>query len=101
MKIYFKSITELQEKFPVGSVVSEKKEIHESIEYYYNDIDLNYLKTIFNQVEILDNNRCYCRSTEITTKKVEGYIFNGKVWMPAYDTWDGWYPYEEEDFDDR
>ena len=25
--------------------------------------------------------------------KVEGYIFDGECWFPAYDTWDGWCPY--------
>lgn len=24
---------------------------------------------------------------------VQGYVFNGKYWYPAYDTWDGWYPF--------
>lgn len=29
--------------------------------------------------------------------KVEGYLFNGEYWYPAYNTWDGWYPYYGDD----
>ena len=32
--------------------------------------------------------------------KVQGYIFDGKYWFPAYDTWDGWYPYRGDDGDE-
>jgi hypothetical protein len=33
------------------------------------------------------------RDLSTDTHKVEGYIFDGSFWYPAYDTWDGWYPY--------
>ena len=29
--------------------------------------------------------------------KVEGYIYDGEYWWPAYDTWDGWYPYRGDE----
>lgn len=29
--------------------------------------------------------------------KVEGYVFDGKYWYPAYNTWDGWYEYFGDD----
>lgn len=32
--------------------------------------------------------------------KVEGYIFDGKYWYPAYDTWDGWIPFFGDREDD-
>jgi hypothetical protein len=32
--------------------------------------------------------------------KVERYIFDGQCWYPAYDTWDGWYPYCGDDGDE-
>ena len=28
-------------------------------------------------------------------EKVEGYIFDGKYWVPAYGTWDGWCGFTE------
>ena len=37
------------------------------------------------------------REPEIKIEKVEGYIFDGTYWFPAYDTWDGWYPYYGDD----
>ena len=30
-------------------------------------------------------------------EKVGGYIFDGEYWYPAYDTWDGWYPFYGDD----
>ena len=32
--------------------------------------------------------------------KVEGYIFNGEYWFPAYNTWDGWCEYFGNDGDE-
>jgi hypothetical protein len=37
------------------------------------------------------------RDTEPKVEKVEGYLFDGRYWFPAYDTWDGWYPYYGDD----
>lgn len=28
---------------------------------------------------------------------VMGYVFDGKFWYPAYDTWDGWCPFYGDD----
>ena len=44
-------------------------------------------------------NKYYVREgdTEPRIDKVEGYIFDGTYWFPAYDTWDGWYPYYGDD----
>lgn len=47
--------------------------------------------------------KSYCNKyTNLKTKeeKVEGYVFNGTYWFPAYDTWDGWYPYYGDDGDE-
>lgn len=32
---------------------------------------------------------------------VEGYVFDGKYWYPAYDSWDGWYIFFGNDEDDE
>lgn len=33
--------------------------------------------------------------------RVGGYVFDGKYWYPAYDTWDGWYLFygDNEDYE--
>lgn len=33
--------------------------------------------------------------------KVEGYVFDGEYWYPAYDSWDGWYIFYGNDEDDE
>lgn len=37
---------------------------------------------------------------EVREEKVQGYVFDGSYWFPAYDTWDGWYPYLGDDGDE-
>ena len=37
---------------------------------------------------------------DVRVEKVECYVFNGTYWFPAYDTWDGWYPYYGDDGDE-
>lgn len=32
---------------------------------------------------------------------VQGYLFDGECWYPAYDTWDGWYPFYGDDEGDE
>lgn len=34
-------------------------------------------------------------------KIVEGFLYDGKYWRPAYNTWDGWLPYDEDDLNER
>ena len=40
------------------------------------------------------------QSDEPYEDKVEGYIFDGEYWFPAYNTWDGWCPYCGDDGDE-
>ena len=44
-------------------------------------------------------NQYYVREGDLEPRveKVEGYVFDGTYWFPAYDTWDGWYPYYGDD----
>lgn len=43
-------------------------------------------------------NEYYDRFGErIIKETVQGYIFDGTYWFPAYDTWDGWCPYYGDD----
>ena len=37
---------------------------------------------------------------DIKEDKVEGYIFDGDYWFPAFDTWDGWCAYLGDDGDE-
>ena len=49
-RIKFKTLTELQEKYPVGSVFSEIGNVWIHDEYYYNDTDLKILKQKYDLV---------------------------------------------------
>lgn len=34
---------------------------------------------------------------DLIYKTVQGYLFDGYYWYPAYDDWDGWQPILEEE----
>ena len=97
-KYEFDTLEELQEKYPIGYIISSVAIKKARNKPYYNNIDLEslYKKYGKNNVQILDE--CYVKCSYIDTieKKVEGYIFDGEYWRPAYNTWDGWVPYMED-----
>lgn len=97
-KLYFNSIAELQEIYPVGSVIHEETEETTVTRYFYNKKDFDYLKHYYSFVEPVDDVTCFCRKIQKHVKVVEGYIFDGEYWRPARNSWDGWLPYDEDDF---
>lgn len=96
-QIKFETLAELQEKYPVGSVLYEERHVVTRTHYFYNEKDFNYFKKHYTFVEKVDDTTCFCRKIECRRKLVEGYIYDGKFWYPAHDSWDGWYPYSESD----
>ena len=97
-KIYFDTIMELQETYPVGSsIISFKRQIEEN-RYFYNEKDLKILNQEYDIVTIVDKNVCHCQKMIEQLKIVEGYLYDGEHWRPAYNSWDGWLPYDEDDF---
>lgn len=97
-KYKFDTLEELQEKYPIGYIISSVSVKKAHNEPYYNNTDLEiiYKKYGKENVTILDENYAKCFYTSTKEEKVEGYIFDGKHWRPAYDTWDGWVPYMED-----
>ena len=50
---------------------------------------------------VIKRNNCLLNQKgEPYEETVQGYIFDGEYWFPAYDTWDGWYPYRGDDGDE-
>lgn len=91
---------ELVTNYPIGKVLYEKKKSDIFIRYYYNSEDLEAYSKIYTKVKILDDIRCECTKIDITRKEVQGYLFDGKEWHPAYEEWDGWLPYEDEELEE-
>ena len=89
----FKTLEELKEKFPIGTVY--RRIFQEIKNYYYNENDKQAYSAIYYRVRILDNNVCLC--TEKIEYKVDGYLFDGTSWYPAKQTWDGWEPIDEDE----
>jgi hypothetical protein len=96
-QIKFETLAELQEKYPVGSVLYEERHVVTRTHYFYNEKDFNYFKRRYTFVEKVDDATCFCRKIECRRKIVEGYIYDGKFWYPAHNTWDGWVEYTEYD----
>ena len=96
-RIRFNSLTELQEKYPVGSVLATKVREWTTTKYFYNKQDVEFLKKTFVSVEPVDDVTCFCKQREIIRKVVDGYVYDGKYWYPAYETWGGWQEYMDYD----
>ena len=96
-KVRFEILAELQETYPVGSIFSEVGNTWIKDEYYYNDTDLKILKQKYDSVVPIGDNICTCNKKETYKNWVEGYLYDGEYWRPARNTWDGWYPYDEDD----
>lgn len=96
-RIKFKTLAELQDKYPVGSVLNKRFHAWVNTEYYYNDTDLKILKQRYDSVYVIDDNTCNCSKKEIYLDIVEGYLYDGEYWYPAHQTHDGWIEYDEYD----
>ena len=96
-KLVFETLGELKATYPIGSVFSKKVEHYTESHTFYNDRDYRVFLKNSDKVEIIDTNTCICYKTKITLRIVEGYIYNGEYWCPAYNTWDGWVEYDESD----
>lgn len=97
-KVRFETLAELQETYPVGSVIHKKTIEYYTINYFYNKKDFDFYKRIYAEVEPIDDVSCRCKNIEIIYFEVEGYLYDGKYWRPVRNTWDGWLPYDEDDF---
>ena len=96
-RIKFKTLAELQDKYPVGSVFKSCPHRDYALRYFYNEKDLKILKQQYDTVAIVGKNMCQCWKTVTYTKIVEGYLYDGEYWYPAHQTHDGWIEYDEYD----
>lgn len=68
-----------------------------ALRFFYNEKDLKILNQQYDTVAIVDKNVCQCWKTIEKAKIVEGYLYDGEYWYPAYLTHDGWIEYDEDD----
>lgn len=90
------TLERLQKEHPIGSVYQTYWDyIHE---WCPMPADINIFKQRHPNIRnfhLSDNGMVWCQ--EKHEKKVEGYLFDGKYWYPAIQTWDGWLPIDEEE----
>lgn len=96
-KVRFKTLAELQETYPVGSALITYYYKDYALRFFYNEKDLKILNQQYDTVAIVDKNVCQCWKTIEKAKIVEGYLYDGEYWYPAYLTHDGWTEYDEDD----
>lgn len=96
-KYKFETLEELQQSHPIHSVFSKRIERHIDAHTYYNTADLKVLKAHSDKIEIVDETTCITYRTVINARIVEGYLYDGEYWYPAYNTHDGWVEYDESD----
>lgn len=87
---------EIKEKYPIGKVLYSKTRENVQMKFWYNPKDLEVYQQSYFKVEIFPDNTCKCHQMITHEDKVEGWLYDGEEWRPAYDTWDGWRPYYDE-----
>ena len=100
-KVRFETLAELQETYPVGSAFITYFRKEYALRFFYNEKDLEILKQQYDTVVIIDKNVCQCWQMVEQAKIVEGFLYDGEYWRPAYNTWDGWFPCNEDDLNER
>lgn len=100
--IKFKTYAEIKQHCPISRVIWSKTIRRAENIGYANKIDLELLRKYYgtDNVQILDGSWVKCWFDDTRQKIVEGYIFDGEYWYPAYNTHDGWVPYNEDDLID-
>ena len=92
----YQTLEELQKKYPIGSVyLTEWFEIYE---WCPTEADVKVFKQRHPNIRNFKQNTdgmVLCEEKHEHT--IDGYIFDGKYWYPAIQTWDGWIPVDEEE----
>lgn len=91
----FDKLEILQKEFPIGTVV-EWREPQSYVASFYNENDLRIMRSqeVIESVEIIGDNTVKIMTKKIPQTVINGYIFDGEKWCPAYETWDGWIEWE-------
>ena len=90
------TLEELQKEHPVGSVYHIYW--NDIYEWCYTETDIKLFKQKHPNIRNFKQNSdgmVWCQEKHENT--VDGYIFDGKYWYPAIQTWDGWIPIDEEE----
>lgn len=92
----YSNLEEIQKEYPIGKPLHWAKECTREV-FYYTEKDLEIYRQEFENVTITGENTCLVTEPRRVISEVEGYIFDGKKFYPAYQTWDGWQIWMEED----
>ena len=94
---WFDKLEELQKEFPIGIIV-EWRESRTYTAFFYNEEDLQLYKRQEGvaSVEIIGENIVKITIERQPATIINGYIFDGTKWWPAYETWDGWIEWREK-----
>lgn len=92
----YSNFEEIQKKYPIGKPLQWAKEYTQKV-FYYTEKDLEIYRQNYENVTITGENTCLVTSPKRVISEVEGYIFYEGEFRPAYQTWDGWQIWTEED----
>ena len=98
----FKTLEEIKEAYPIGSIFEEKEYTQKERFYYYSAEDLKFYSSMYGKENVIVNPE---ENTVLITHKiytyVKGYIFDGKYWYPAGVVQDDWYKLTHGDYDEE
>ena len=92
----YSNLEEIQKEYPIGKPLHWAKEYTQKV-FYYTEKDLEIYRQNYENVTITGKNTCLVTMPKRVISEVEGYIFYEGEFRPAYQTWDGWQIWTEED----
>lgn len=92
----FNSFEEIKKRYPIGKPLRMAPEVTHNV-FYYTQKDLEIYRKMYKNVTITGENTCRVTTPERVALAVEGYIFDGEKFYPAYTDWDGWQVWIEEE----
>lgn len=92
----YSNFEEIQKEYPIGKPLKWTEEYTTQV-YYYTEKDLDAYRKMYKKVIMTEENTCLVTVPERVITSVEGYLFDGEKFYPAYQTWDGWQIWEENE----
>lgn len=89
---------EISTNFPIGKVYNTSRRVVRDINVWYSEKDLMCYKQDYDSVRVTGPNICECVKTIVINYAVQGWLFDGKEWYVAEDTWDGWIPVDMTEY---
>ena len=88
---------EISNKYPIGKLLCRTIEKERRVDFWATEKDMQVYRAKYPDAEFGVNGTVIYTETTIFEKKVEGWLVTEDGFFVAENTWDGWYPLDEDE----